>query len=97
MVTMLEQKNNVPVIVNVKVLTSRLPSPPPARCREGYQGIRCDQFLPKTDSILSDPSKTLTRETAATLHVTAQSQRRFSALDSKKKNNTLSTLVTLVS
>ncbi|TKS85972.1 Pro-neuregulin-3, membrane-bound isoform [Collichthys lucidus] len=25
------------------------------RCREGYQGIRCDQFLPKTDSILSDP------------------------------------------
>lgn len=28
------------------------------RCREGYQGIRCDQFLPKTDSILSDPSKT---------------------------------------
>lgn len=28
-----------------------------ARCREGYQGIRCDQFLPKTDSILSDPSK----------------------------------------
>uniref|UniRef100_A0A3Q2E9J8 Pro-neuregulin-3, membrane-bound isoform n=1 Tax=Cyprinodon variegatus TaxID=28743 RepID=A0A3Q2E9J8_CYPVA len=29
------------------------------KCREGYQGIRCDQFLPKTDSILSDPSKTL--------------------------------------
>ncbi|KAI3363470.1 hypothetical protein L3Q82_012085 [Scortum barcoo] len=27
------------------------------KCREGYQGIRCDQFLPKTDSILSDPSK----------------------------------------
>lgn len=26
------------------------------RCREGYQGIRCDQFLPKTDSILSDPN-----------------------------------------
>ncbi|XP_038132695.1 pro-neuregulin-3, membrane-bound isoform isoform X1 [Cyprinodon tularosa] len=25
------------------------------KCREGYQGIRCDQFLPKTDSILSDP------------------------------------------
>ncbi|KAJ3610482.1 hypothetical protein NHX12_022574, partial [Muraenolepis orangiensis] len=25
------------------------------RCREGYQGIRCDQFLPKTDSILADP------------------------------------------
>ncbi|KAK1905212.1 Pro-neuregulin-3 membrane-bound isoform [Dissostichus eleginoides] len=25
-------------------------------CREGYQGIRCDQFLPKTDSILSDPN-----------------------------------------
>ncbi|CAL8369617.1 unnamed protein product, partial [Gadus morhua 'NCC'] len=24
-------------------------------CREGYQGIRCDQFLPKTDSILADP------------------------------------------
>ena len=31
------------------------------RCREGYQGIRCDQFLPKTDSILSDPSKCLHR------------------------------------
>uniref|UniRef100_A0A3B5QHN8 Pro-neuregulin-3, membrane-bound isoform n=1 Tax=Xiphophorus maculatus TaxID=8083 RepID=A0A3B5QHN8_XIPMA len=29
------------------------------KCREGYQGIRCDQFLPKTDSILSDPSKRL--------------------------------------
>uniref|UniRef100_A0A3Q3RUU8 EGF-like domain-containing protein n=1 Tax=Mastacembelus armatus TaxID=205130 RepID=A0A3Q3RUU8_9TELE len=29
------------------------------KCREGYQGIRCDQFLPKTDSILSDPSKIL--------------------------------------
>uniref|UniRef100_A0A8C4EG32 Pro-neuregulin-3, membrane-bound isoform n=1 Tax=Dicentrarchus labrax TaxID=13489 RepID=A0A8C4EG32_DICLA len=27
------------------------------KCREGYQGIRCDQFLPKTDSILSDPSE----------------------------------------
>ncbi|CAJ1066796.1 pro-neuregulin-3%2C membrane-bound isoform [Xyrichtys novacula] len=26
------------------------------KCREGYQGIRCDQFLPKTDSILSDPN-----------------------------------------
>uniref|UniRef100_A0A8C5BNB4 Pro-neuregulin-3, membrane-bound isoform-like n=1 Tax=Gadus morhua TaxID=8049 RepID=A0A8C5BNB4_GADMO len=25
------------------------------KCREGYQGIRCDQFLPKTDSILADP------------------------------------------
>ncbi|XP_016892785.1 pro-neuregulin-3, membrane-bound isoform isoform X2 [Cynoglossus semilaevis] len=25
------------------------------KCREGYQGIRCDQFLPKTDSVLSDP------------------------------------------
>ncbi|MFT7806033.1 pro-neuregulin-3, membrane-bound isoform-like isoform X1 [Arapaima gigas] len=27
------------------------------RCKEGYQGVRCDQFLPKTDPILSDPSK----------------------------------------
>uniref|UniRef100_A0A3P9NFN1 Pro-neuregulin-3, membrane-bound isoform n=1 Tax=Poecilia reticulata TaxID=8081 RepID=A0A3P9NFN1_POERE len=27
------------------------------KCREGYQGIRCDQFLPKTDSILSDPKR----------------------------------------
>lgn len=26
------------------------------KCREGYQGIRCDQFLPKTDTILSDPN-----------------------------------------
>ncbi|XP_072439695.1 pro-neuregulin-3, membrane-bound isoform isoform X2 [Chiloscyllium punctatum] len=25
------------------------------RCKEGYQGVRCDQYLPKTDSILSDP------------------------------------------
>uniref|UniRef100_A0A8C6WLN1 Pro-neuregulin-3, membrane-bound isoform n=1 Tax=Neogobius melanostomus TaxID=47308 RepID=A0A8C6WLN1_9GOBI len=31
------------------------------KCREGYQGIRCDQFLPKTDSILSDPSKEFKR------------------------------------
>ncbi|XP_041739129.2 pro-neuregulin-3, membrane-bound isoform-like isoform X2 [Coregonus clupeaformis] len=29
------------------------------RCKEGYQGIRCDQFLPKTDSILSDPTEHL--------------------------------------
>uniref|UniRef100_A0A669BQ63 Pro-neuregulin-3, membrane-bound isoform n=1 Tax=Oreochromis niloticus TaxID=8128 RepID=A0A669BQ63_ORENI len=29
------------------------------KCREGYQGIRCDQFLPKTDSILSDPNSPL--------------------------------------
>ncbi|KAI1887221.1 hypothetical protein AGOR_G00203950 [Albula goreensis] len=29
------------------------------RCKEGYQGIRCDQFLPKTDSILSDPTDNL--------------------------------------
>ncbi|GAA6096972.1 pro-neuregulin-3, membrane-bound isoform [Tachysurus ichikawai] len=27
------------------------------RCKEGFQGIRCDQFLPKTDSILSDPKR----------------------------------------
>ncbi|XP_041427089.1 pro-neuregulin-3, membrane-bound isoform-like isoform X2 [Xenopus laevis] len=26
------------------------------RCKEGYQGVRCDQFLPKTDSVLSDPN-----------------------------------------
>uniref|UniRef100_A0A672MBX1 EGF-like domain-containing protein n=1 Tax=Sinocyclocheilus grahami TaxID=75366 RepID=A0A672MBX1_SINGR len=26
------------------------------RCKEGYRGLRCDQFVPKTDSILSDPS-----------------------------------------
>ncbi|KAM5323278.1 pro-neuregulin-3, membrane-bound isoform 1-T1 [Glossophaga mutica] len=26
------------------------------RCKEGYQGVRCDQFLPKTDSILLDPT-----------------------------------------
>ncbi|KAK1793726.1 hypothetical protein P4O66_001463 [Electrophorus voltai] len=24
-------------------------------CKEGYRGLRCDQFVPKTDSILSDP------------------------------------------
>nr|XP_044993768.1 pro-neuregulin-3, membrane-bound isoform isoform X10 [Jaculus jaculus] len=29
------------------------------RCKEGYQGVRCDQFLPKTDSILSDPTPAL--------------------------------------
>ncbi|XP_069096753.1 pro-neuregulin-3, membrane-bound isoform isoform X1 [Pleurodeles waltl] len=27
------------------------------RCKEGYQGVRCDQFLPKTDSIMSDPTE----------------------------------------
>ncbi|KAK6302164.1 hypothetical protein J4Q44_G00282170, partial [Coregonus suidteri] len=25
-------------------------------CKDGYHGLRCDQFVPKTDSILSDPS-----------------------------------------
>ncbi|XP_061088029.1 pro-neuregulin-3, membrane-bound isoform isoform X2 [Conger conger] len=29
------------------------------RCKEGYQGIRCNQFLPKTDSILSEPAEHL--------------------------------------
>lgn len=28
----------------------------PGRCKEGYHGLRCDQFVPKTDAILSDPS-----------------------------------------
>uniref|UniRef100_A0A3B3W1M7 Neuregulin 3b n=1 Tax=Poecilia latipinna TaxID=48699 RepID=A0A3B3W1M7_9TELE len=27
------------------------------RCKEGYHGLRCDQFVPKSDAILSDPSK----------------------------------------
>uniref|UniRef100_A0A672JCV6 EGF-like domain-containing protein n=1 Tax=Salarias fasciatus TaxID=181472 RepID=A0A672JCV6_SALFA len=27
-----------------------------AGCKEGYHGLRCDQFVPKTDAILSDPS-----------------------------------------
>ncbi|XP_053731223.1 pro-neuregulin-3, membrane-bound isoform [Synchiropus splendidus] len=26
------------------------------KCREGHQGIRCDQFLPKTDTVLSSPN-----------------------------------------
>ncbi|XP_061562737.1 pro-neuregulin-3, membrane-bound isoform isoform X1 [Phycodurus eques] len=26
------------------------------RCKEGYHGLRCDQFVPKTDAILSDPT-----------------------------------------
>ncbi|KAM9804074.1 pro-neuregulin-3, membrane-bound isoform-like [Neosynchiropus ocellatus] len=26
------------------------------KCREGHQGIRCDQFLPKTDTVLSGPN-----------------------------------------
>uniref|UniRef100_A0AAY4ATJ1 EGF-like domain-containing protein n=1 Tax=Denticeps clupeoides TaxID=299321 RepID=A0AAY4ATJ1_9TELE len=29
------------------------------RCKERYHGLRCDQFVPKTDSILSDPSRCL--------------------------------------
>eukprot|EP00062_Callorhinchus_milii_P017895 gi/632970790/ref/XP_007901843.1/ PREDICTED: pro-neuregulin-3, membrane-bound isoform [Callorhinchus milii] len=29
------------------------------RCKDGYQGVRCDQYLPKTDSILSDPTEHL--------------------------------------
>ncbi|XP_030631032.1 pro-neuregulin-3, membrane-bound isoform [Chanos chanos] len=29
------------------------------RCKEGYKGLRCDQFVPKTDSILSDPTDEL--------------------------------------
>uniref|UniRef100_A0A3B5KIF9 EGF-like domain-containing protein n=1 Tax=Takifugu rubripes TaxID=31033 RepID=A0A3B5KIF9_TAKRU len=27
------------------------------RCKEGYHGLRCDQFVPKTDAILSDPNE----------------------------------------
>ncbi|KAK0136830.1 Pro-neuregulin-3, membrane-bound isoform [Merluccius polli] len=27
----------------------------PGMCKEGYHGLRCDQFVPKTDAILSDP------------------------------------------
>nr|XP_061807773.1 pro-neuregulin-3, membrane-bound isoform-like [Nerophis lumbriciformis] len=29
------------------------------RCKEGYHGLRCDQFVPKTDAILSDPKDEL--------------------------------------
>ncbi|XP_068610861.1 pro-neuregulin-3, membrane-bound isoform [Brachionichthys hirsutus] len=29
------------------------------RCKEGYHGLRCDQFAPKTDAILSDPTDEL--------------------------------------
>lgn len=45
---------------SLKSLTTtcvRLSFIPFLRCKEGYQGVRCDQFLPKTDSILSDPSR----------------------------------------
>ncbi|RVE59488.1 hypothetical protein OJAV_G00189020 [Oryzias javanicus] len=28
-------------------------------CKEGYHGLRCDQFVPKTDAILSDPADEL--------------------------------------
>ncbi|XP_071391727.1 uncharacterized protein [Centroberyx affinis] len=31
----------------------------PERCKEGYHGLRCDQFVPKTDAILSDPTDEL--------------------------------------
>ncbi|RXN09679.1 pro-neuregulin- membrane-bound isoform-like protein [Labeo rohita] len=33
----------------------RIPARALIRCKEGYRGLRCDQFVPKTDSILSDP------------------------------------------
>ncbi|KAM8876063.1 pro-neuregulin-3, membrane-bound isoform 2-T2 [Synchiropus picturatus] len=29
------------------------------RCKEGYHGLRCDQFVPKTDALLSDPTDEL--------------------------------------
>ncbi|TSK14740.1 Pro-neuregulin-3, membrane-bound isoform [Bagarius yarrelli] len=29
------------------------------RCKEGYRGLRCDQFVPKTDPILSNPTDEL--------------------------------------
>ncbi|XP_028332885.1 pro-neuregulin-3, membrane-bound isoform [Gouania willdenowi] len=29
------------------------------RCKEGYHGLRCDQFVPKTDAILSNPTDEL--------------------------------------
>lgn len=43
----------------VLLLISNLSLFPPSlshRCKEGYHGLRCDQFVPKTDAILSDPS-----------------------------------------
>ncbi|XP_064418551.1 pro-neuregulin-3, membrane-bound isoform [Latimeria chalumnae] len=41
------------------VIETRTGSHKHCRCKEGYQGVRCDQFLPKTDSILSDPTEHL--------------------------------------
>lgn len=40
----------------VLLLISNVVSPLSHRCKEGYHGLRCDQFVPKTDAILSDPS-----------------------------------------
>ncbi|KAK3528834.1 hypothetical protein QTP70_011721 [Hemibagrus guttatus] len=51
--------------------TAQPPSPaqassPPVRCKEGYRGLRCDQFVPKTDPILSNPNK---KNTSAQLFI----------------------------
>ncbi|KAJ4940268.1 hypothetical protein JOQ06_026577, partial [Pogonophryne albipinna] len=58
-----------PSIVDLPWFSSRqvLPIPEPRffhwdlafLCKEGYHGLRCDQFVPKTDAILSDPTDEL--------------------------------------
>uniref|UniRef100_A0A3Q3B5F7 EGF-like domain-containing protein n=1 Tax=Kryptolebias marmoratus TaxID=37003 RepID=A0A3Q3B5F7_KRYMA len=46
------------------------------RCKEGYHGLRCDQFVPKTDAILSDPS-TMTKDTLTKFIASAVANRQM--------------------
>uniref|UniRef100_A0A3B3E2M3 Neuregulin 3b n=1 Tax=Oryzias melastigma TaxID=30732 RepID=A0A3B3E2M3_ORYME len=41
------------------------------RCKEGYHGLRCDQFVPKTDAILSDPARSFHQVTTRGLDLQA--------------------------
>lgn len=47
------------------------------RCKEGYHGLRCDQFVPKTDAILSDPSMLTFLFVYATVCIDLQHENRF--------------------
>lgn len=49
----------------------------PYRCNEGYHGLRCDQFVPKTDAILSDPSKLTFRFLYPTVFVDGSATRKY--------------------
>uniref|UniRef100_A0A673Y240 EGF-like domain-containing protein n=1 Tax=Salmo trutta TaxID=8032 RepID=A0A673Y240_SALTR len=47
------------------------------RCKEGYHGLRCDQFVPKTDSILSDPSQKTHKHIKSLFNFISSKKRKY--------------------